>query len=87
MDNLDLFFELPLNVQVAAIVFVVCATTLLVMILTAPRRNCFFLRWGPVGRFLALFFAPVLLIIWPIVLYGWFLNSCGVDPDDLDFDD
>ncbi len=87
MNNLDFFFELPLTVQVAAVVCVLCATTLLVMILAAPRRDCFFLRWGPVRRFLALFFAPVLLIIWPILLYGWFLESCGVDPDDLDWDD
>ena len=30
---------------------------------------------------------PALLILWPIVLYGWFLQSRGIEPDDLDFGD
>jgi hypothetical protein len=53
----------------------------------APRRNCFFLRWHPERRFFALLVSPVLLIIWPIVLYTLFLKSRGIEPDDLDFGD
>ena len=87
MNEIDLFLELPITAQAAAICFVVCATVLFVMILTAPRRDCFFFRWRPETRLLALVFSPVLLIIWPIVFYWWFLKSRGIDPDDLDFGD
>jgi hypothetical protein len=45
------------------------------------------LRWRPERRLLALLFSPVLLIIWPVVLYALFLQSRGIDPNDLDFDD
>ncbi len=38
-----------------------------------------------VTRFLALLVSPTLLILWPIVLYVWFLRSRGIGPDDLDF--
>ena len=85
MNNIEVLRELPLAVHVAAICFVVCATTLFVMLVTAPRRNCFFFRWSPEGRLLALMFAPTLMILWPIVLYWWLVKSGGVDPDDLDF--
>jgi hypothetical protein len=34
---------------------------------------------------LALVAAPTLLIVWPILLFGWFLRSRGVDPADPDF--
>ena len=87
MDGIDLFLQLPTTAQAAAICFVVCASCLFVMLLAAPRRNCFFFRWRPETRFLALLVSPVLLIIWPIVLYGLFLKSRGIGPDDLDFGD
>jgi len=57
------------------------------MVLAAPRRDCFFFRWHPETRFFALLISPVLLIIWPIVLYGLFLKSRGIGPDNLDFGD
>jgi hypothetical protein len=87
MKALDLFLELPMSAKAATICFVACASCLFVMILAAPRRDCFFLRWRPESRFLALLVSPVLLILWPIVLYGLFLKSRGIGPDDLDFGD
>jgi hypothetical protein len=87
MNGIDLFLQLPITAQAAAICFVAFSTGLLVVLLTAPRRNCFFLRWRPATRFLALLVSPVLFIIWPIVLYGLFLKSRGIGPDDLDFGD
>jgi len=87
MDGFDLFLQLPITAQAAAVCFVVCSTSLFVILLTAPRRNCFFLRWRPETRFLALLAAPTLLILWPVVLYALFLKSRGIGPDDLDFDD
>jgi hypothetical protein len=87
MNDIDLFLQLPIAAQAAAICFVACASCLFVMLLAAPRQNCFFLRWRPETRFLALLFSPVLLIIWPIVLYAMFLKSRGIGPDDLDFGD
>jgi hypothetical protein len=87
MNDLDLFLELPTTAQAAAICFAACASCLFVMLLAAPQRNCFFFRWRTETRFLALLVSPVLLIIWPIVLYGLFLKSRGIGPDDLDFGD
>jgi hypothetical protein len=87
MNGIDLFFQLPITAQAAVICFSACASCLLVMLLAAPRRNCFFFRWRPETRFFALLVSPVLLIIWPIVLYALFLKSLGIDPDDLDFGD
>ena len=87
MESIDTFLELPLAGQVAAICFVLCATVLFVILLASPRRNCFFFRWQPETRLLALVFSPTLLILWPILLYGWIIKSSGIDPDDLDFDD
>ena len=87
MNGIDLFLQLPTTAQVAVICFAACASCLFVMLLAAPRRNCFFFRWRPETRFLALLVSPVLLIIWPIVLYGLFLKSRGIGPDDLDFGD
>lgn len=87
MNGIDLFFQLPILAQAAVVCFVACASCLFVLILAAPRRDCFFLRWSPEARFLALLVSPVLLIIWPIVLYGLFLKSRGIGPDDLDFGD
>jgi hypothetical protein len=85
MNDIDLFLELPIAVQAAAICFVLCGTGLFVVLLAAPRRNGFFLRWHPETRFLFLLVAPTLLILLPIALYGWFLKSRGIGPDDLDF--
>lgn len=87
MNGIDSFLELPITAQAAVVGFAVCATVLFVMLIAAPRRNCIFFRWQPETRLLALVFAPALLIIWPILLYWWFLESCGIDPDDLDFGD
>ena len=87
MNDITLFLELPIAAQLAAICFVVCATGLLVLLLAAPRQNCFFFRWRPGVRFLALLVAPALLIVWPIVVYGLFLRSRGIQPEDLDYFD
>jgi len=58
------------------------------ILLLAPRRDCFFSRLSVERRLLALLVAPTLLIIWPIVLYGLFLKSRGIGPEDLlDWDD
>jgi len=84
MDN---FSDLPIAAMAAAVCFVVCFTTLFTIILAAPRRNCFFFRWTPPMRFVALMVAPTLLILWPIVLYGWFLKSRGIGPNDPDYFD
>ena len=86
MDNIDILRELPIAVHLAVICFSACVTTLLVLLITAPRRNCFFFRWSLEVRFFALLVSPVILIIWPILLYFWFLKSLGIGPDDLDFD-
>jgi hypothetical protein len=87
MDELQILLDLPIAVHVAALCFAVCVTCLFVMLIVAPRRNCFFFRWDPETRLLALLVAPALLIIWPVVLYNYFLRSRGVDLDDLDFYD
>lgn len=87
MSESELFLELPLAAQVAAICFPICIFVLLWVLLTAPRQDCFFLRWTPPVRFLALAISPALLIVWPVVLYGWFLKSRGIEPEDLDYFD
>jgi hypothetical protein len=87
MNDVELFLELPFTAQAAAICFAMCAAGLLVTLLAAPRRDCFFLRWQPEIRFLAFLVSPVLLIIWPIVLYALFLRSRGIEWDDPDFFD
>ena len=85
MNDFELFVDLPFTAQAAVICFVACGTCLFVMLLAAPRRNCFFLRWRLETRLLALLVSAVLLIIWPIVLYALFLRSRGIEWDDLDF--
>jgi hypothetical protein len=87
MNDLDAFLDLPASAQACVLCFIVSATGLFAVLLLAPRRNCFFLRWRPKGRFIALLFSPALLILWPIVLYALFLKSRGIDPNDVDFDD
>jgi hypothetical protein len=85
MNDIELFLQLPMTAQAAVICFAACASGLFVILLTAPRRNCFFLRWRPEVRFLALLASPALLILWPIIVYAWFLRSRGIGPEDLDF--
>lgn len=87
MDSFDLFRQLPLQEQALIVCSAVCMTALFTVLICAPRRNCFFLRWQPEARLLALLAAPTLLILWPILLYGWFLRSRGIDPSDHDFMD
>ena len=71
--------------QAAVICFAACASGLLMIVLAAPRRNCFFFRWRPEVRFLALLVSPALIILWPIIVYAWFLKTRGIGPEDLDF--
>ena len=85
LNDLDLFLELPITAQAGVLCFVASVTGLFVALLVAPRRNCFFLRWHAETRFLALLISPVLLIIWPIIVYALLLKSRGIGPDDLDF--
>lgn len=88
MDGFEFFCQLPLLDQALIVCSAVCITTLLIALICAPRRDCFFFRWHTETRILALMVAPTLLILWPILLYGWILHSRGVDPADFDlFDD
>jgi len=88
MDGFEFFCQLPLLDQALIVCSVVCITALPFVVIFVPRRGCFFLRWRPEIRVLALMVAPTLLLLWPILLYGWFLRSRGVDPADCDlFDD
>ncbi len=87
MNDTATFLELPIEAQVAVVCFAACATCLPALLLLAPRRDCFFLRWRPEKRLFMLLISPTLLIIWPVVLYALFLRSRGIGPDDLDFDD
>ena len=41
MNDIDLFLQLPLTAQAALICFAVCASGLFVILLAAPRRDCF----------------------------------------------
>lgn len=63
MNGIDLFLQLPITAQAAVICFVACASCLFAMFLAAPRQDCFFLRWRPETRFLALLVSPALLIL------------------------
>ena len=87
MDDFDLFLHLPIAGQAAVVCLAACATCLFAMLLTAPRWNCVFFRWGPGTRFLALLASPVLLVLSPILLYAWLMQCLGIDLGDLDFDD
>jgi hypothetical protein len=87
MDDFDLFLQLPITAQAAAICFVACSSCLFALLIASPQRDCFFFRWTAEKRLLALLVAPTLLILWPIVIYAWFLQSRGIDPDDLDYFD
>jgi len=70
----------------AVAVFSICFSGLIVILIFAPRRNCFFLRWYPETRLLALMAVPFLLILWPLVLVYWLVRS-DLFPDDPDFFD
>lgn len=85
MSDLDFFSNLPLTAQLAVICISLCISALVTLLICAPKRNCFFFRRSPEARFLALLFAPTLLIVWPIVLFGVILKSRGISPDDPDF--
>lgn len=87
MNEVELFCQLSLVDQTLIVCTTVFTPLLLIALICAPRRDCFFFRWRPETRILALLVAPTLLIVWPIVLYGWFLHSRGIDPEDHDFMD
>lgn len=70
----------------AAAVFSLCFSGLLTLLLFAPRRDCFFFRWHPEARLLALIVSLSLLILWPIVLVWWLMEH-GIIPSDTDFYD
>jgi hypothetical protein len=78
--------DLPPGALVAGAVFSVCLTVLTMMLLFAPRHDCFFFRWHPGTRLLALVFSPYLLILWPIVLV-YLMMKHGIIPTDTDFCD
>jgi hypothetical protein len=78
--------ELDPIAVIAIVVFSTCFAGLIACLLVAPRRDCFFLRWRPEVRLLALIVAPSLLILWPLVLLNWLMRS-GILPDDPDFYD
>ncbi len=87
MNEFELFCQFSLVDQALIACSTVCTTVLPMALIFAPRRDCFFFRWRPETRLVALLVAPTLLIVWPIVLYGWFLHSRGIDPADHDFMD
>jgi cytochrome bd-type quinol oxidase subunit 1 len=87
MNELEIFFQLPLLYQALFVCCSVFFAALLVVLIFAPRRDCCFLRWSPEARMLALLAAPVLFLTWPILLYGWILRRRGIDPADPDWSD
>lgn len=70
----------------AVAVFSLCFGGLITLLLFSPRRNCFFFRWFPEQRALALLIAPSLAILWPIVLVWWMMDH-EIIPSDPDFYD
>lgn len=78
--------DVPASALVAVAVFSLCFSGLLVLLLFAPRRDCFFFRWLPERRALALMVAPSLLILWPFVLVWWMMEH-DIIPSDPDFYD
>jgi hypothetical protein len=85
MSDLDLFSNLPATAQLAVVCISLCVSALGTLLIFAPRRNCWFFRRSPEARFFALLFAPALLILWPIMLFGVILKSRGISPDDPEF--
>jgi hypothetical protein len=78
--------ELPIPLLVLAALVAVCAAGLVVLVLSAPRRDCWFLRWAPEVRFLLILASPALVVMWPIVLVAWLMQA-GVIPSDRTFYD
>lgn len=87
MGDLDFLSDLPMIGQLAVICLPLCATALFMLLICAPRRDYFFLRWRPETRFLVLLVLPAVLIIWPVLLFNCVVRSRGVDLDELDFYD
>lgn len=87
MDTWNQFSDLPLAVQAAVICISICFTTLVVLLISAPQRNCFFLRLPPETRLLMLLASPIMLIIWPVVILTHFLEARGIDPGSQDWHD
>jgi hypothetical protein len=87
MDTWNQFSDLPLPAQAAVICISICLTAPLAILITAPQRNCFFLRWPPETRLLALLASPVMLIIWPFLIFARFLKARGIEPGSQDWDD
>lgn len=85
MNEFELFCQFSLLDQALIVCSTVFSSVLLTALICAPRRDYFFFRWRTETRILALLVAPTLLIVWPIVLYSWFLHSRGIDPEDHDF--
>lgn len=85
MDELEVFCQFSILEQALVVSLSLCIPVLVTVLVFAPKRDCFFFRWSPEARFIALLFAPALLLLWPIVVYGWVLQSRGVDPSDPDF--
>ena len=78
--------DLPPGALAAAAIFSLCFTGLIMLLVCAPRRDCFFFRWHPETRLLALMVSPSLLILWPIVLVWWMMEH-EIIPSDPDFYD
>lgn len=85
-DDVSTFLALPFATQAAVICISACFASTVCWLLLLPRRNCFFLRWNPEGRLLALLAAPALAILWPLALVCWLMRR-GIIPDDPDFYD
>ena len=47
MNNPDFFLDLPFPAQLCGLLFVTCSTGFFLVLLLAPRQDCFFLRWRP----------------------------------------
>lgn len=87
MNDVETFMQLPLAAQAAVAGFAACNNLPLGEAALRAAPGVFFLRRRPEKRLLMLLMSPVLLILWPIVLYGAFLKSRGIDSGNLDFGD
>lgn len=75
-----------LSLMIAGTFLSVCIVGLVAVLLFAPRRDCFFFRWYPETRLLALMASPFLVILWPLLLVFCLMQS-DLFPDDPDFFD
>jgi hypothetical protein len=87
MDTWKQFYDLPLAAQAAVICISICSTALLVILVAAPQRDSFFFRLSPEIRLLVLLTSPVMLIIWPVVVFVRFLEARGIEPGSQDWHD